>query len=224
MRWRVAGVLIRPRGTLADVAASPRWATLWVAILAIWAVCGAWLLSTPVGRQALVDERVRVVEAFGGTVSDADYAALQASPPWSAYFTSGGRLALAPPVTLAVAGVLWLLGRPHPSMAQALAIAVHASVVLVLGQIVATPLHYVRESLTSPLNLASILPLLDEGTLPARLLGAVDVFTIWWIALVAIGGAVLSGRTARRLLLQGVGVYVGIAAMLAIAQAFAGGS
>ena len=38
--------------------------------------------------------------------------------------------------------------------ATALAIAVHASVVLALQQIVATPLHYVRESLTSPTNLA----------------------------------------------------------------------
>ena len=42
------------------------------------AVCGGLLLSTPVGRQALVDERVRVIEALGGRVDDAAYAALQA--------------------------------------------------------------------------------------------------------------------------------------------------
>ena len=42
--------------------------------------------------------------------------------------------------------------RAATRFSQALAIAVHSSVVLVIGQLVATPLHYVRESLTSPLN------------------------------------------------------------------------
>ena len=35
----------------------------WAFILIVWAVCGWWLLSTDIGQQALVDERVRVIEA-----------------------------------------------------------------------------------------------------------------------------------------------------------------
>ena len=44
--------------------------------------------------KALVDERVRQVEAFGGRIDDAAYAALQRPRPWLTYFTSGGRLLL----------------------------------------------------------------------------------------------------------------------------------
>ena len=46
---------------------------------------------------------------------------------------------------------------------QALSIVVHATVVLLIGQVIVTPLHYVRESLTSPLNLAAALPAMDDG-------------------------------------------------------------
>lgn len=224
MRWRVAGVLFRPRKRLAEIVARPTWAVPWVLILVVWAGCGAWLLSTAVGRQALVDERVRVVEAFGGTISDAEYARLQQTAPWLSYFTSGGRPLLAPPVTLLVGLALWVVCRAKASFTQALAVVVHASAVLALGQIVATPLHYGRESLTSPFNLASMLPFLDEGTAPARVLGAVDVFAIWWLWLIAVGGSLLSDRPARVLLFRALGVYGGIAAALAAFQALSGGS
>ena len=52
---------------------------------------------------------------------------------------------------------------------QALSIVVHATVVLLIGRVIVTPLHYVRESLTSPLNLAAALPAMDDGTVAAHL-------------------------------------------------------
>jgi hypothetical protein len=104
VRGRVAGVLFRPRVTMAEICARPTWAPGWLLMLVVWAACGTWLISTPVGQQALVDERVRIVEAFGGTLDEAEYASLLARPPWQMYFTSGGRLLLTPPVTLLVAG------------------------------------------------------------------------------------------------------------------------
>ena len=100
---RITGVLMRPRSTMTALVAAPACLVCWIVILVIWLACASWLLSTAVGRQALVDERVRIVEAFGGRIDDAQYAALQASPPVITYFTSGGRLLLSPPVTLAVA-------------------------------------------------------------------------------------------------------------------------
>jgi hypothetical protein len=217
---RIAGVVVRPRATLAEVIAAPAWVTTWLVILFVWAVCGGWLLSTDLGRQALVDERVRVIETFGGTVTDAQYAALQASPPWWVYLTSGGRTLLAPPATLIAAIGVWLvarLERGRASMAQALALAVHASVVLVIGQLVATPLHYVRESLTSPLNLAAILPLMEEGTPATRFFGTMDFFALWWMGLMALGIALLTGKRPGRYLLPMAalyGVFAGVVAVL----------
>ena len=102
---RLVGVLLRPRRAM-QAATAIGWAALaatWLVILAAWLGAGAWLLARPVGRQALVDERVRVVEALGGQVDDAQYQAWQAAPPWSVYFTSGGRVLLFPLTTVAVA-------------------------------------------------------------------------------------------------------------------------
>ncbi len=215
---RVTGVLLHPRATMVEVVHEPAFITTWIVVLLVIAVCGGLLLSTRVGQQALVDERVRVVEALGGRVDDAAYGAMQADPPALMYLTSGGRLLLTPPLTLLVAlglAALAALDGARVRYAVALAVAVHASVVLALQQVVATPLHYVRESLTSPTNIAGLLPMLEEGTWLARVLGSVDVFGLWWMWLLSMGLAAATGTPARRYFWRLLLVYVGIAAMVA---------
>ena len=196
----------------------------WTVLLLLWSAVAAALLQSPTGRQALVDERVRMVEALGGTVDDASYAALQARPPVWVYALSGGRTLLLPVTTLAVAAGLAVWPGRRRGFVARLSVAVHASAVLVLQQLAATPLHMVRESLTSPFNLAAVMPWFDEGSLPARFFGTVEVFGLWWVLLLAIGAATLAERRARDFVLPLVGVYVGIAAAVAVAVSMSGGS
>lgn len=222
---QVIGVLLRPRVTMAEVVRHPTLITTWVVVLLVAAACGGSFLLTRVGRQALVDERVRVVEALGGRVDDVAYGAWQADPPTLMYLTSGGRLALTPPVTLLVAlGVVAVAAADGKRIRYgvALAVAVHASVVLALGQVVSTPLHYLRESLTSPTNLAGLLPALDEGSWPARLLGAVDLFGLWWVWVLAVGLAAATGTSPQRHAVRLLGGYFGIAAIVATVSAVVG--
>jgi hypothetical protein len=222
---RVIGVLWHPRRTMSAVVDRPAFVLVWVAILAVVAICAYALLSTSVGRQALVDEQVRVIEALGGRVDDAAYAALQANPPWLVYLTSGGRLLLTPVITLLVAASLMglaALDGVKIRYVTALAITVYASLVLALQQIVATPLHFIRESLTSPTSIGGLLPMLDEGSLPARWLGSIDVFGLWWVGLLAIGLAAATGRPGRRYLARLLVGYIGIAALVAAVFAVLG--
>jgi hypothetical protein len=123
--------------------------------------------------------------------------------------------------------VVWVVGRKDgigASWPQALSIVVHANVVLLLGQLVATPLHYVRESLTSPLNLAAVLPGMNEGTVPARFFGSLDFFVMWWCGLLAIGLAVLTRRRLTRYAVVLGLFYAGFAAVIAATVAVMGGS
>jgi Yip1 domain len=221
----VTGVLLHPRSTMNEVVRNPAFMTTWVVVLLAVIVCGGWLLSTPVGRQALVDERVRVTEALGSRVDDASYARLQADPPLSVYWTSGGRLLLTPPITLLIAAGLVVLARldgVRLAFVAALAIAVHATVILAVQQIVATPVHYLYESLTSPTNVAGIIRVFDEGTLPARLFGTIDVFGLWWMWLLSLGLAAAAGKPARRYFVRLLAVYVGVAAIVAVVFAVLG--
>jgi hypothetical protein len=228
----LAGRLVKlataPRVAMADAVRVPlgRVLTAWLLLLGIWAVAGTVLLSTTVGRQALVDERVRVVESLGGQVDDPSYARLQAAPPLWVYFTSGGRLLLTPPVTLAVASglFLWLRREATVTFTQCLSASVHATAALVAQQVVATPVHLLRESLTSPFNLAALLPFFDEGSVPARFLGTVEVFGLWWVLLLALGCAALAGGRARSFIGPLVGTYAGVAAVVAGAVLLTGGS
>ena len=82
-------------------------------------------------------------------------------------------------------------------LVTALAITVHATVVLAVQQIIATPVHYAYESLTSPTSVAGLLRVFDEGTWPARLFGTIDVFGLWWMWLLSIGLAAAAGRSRR---------------------------
>jgi len=223
---RVTGVLVRPRATMSEVVRDPAFITTWIVILLAVTICGGLLLSTPVGRQALVDERVRVTEALGRRVDDAEYARLQANPPLAVYLTSGGRLLVTPPVTIVVALGLLVLARLNGAripFATALAVAVHATVVLGLQQIVATPLHYAAESLSSPTNVAGLLRVFDEGTWGARLFGTIDVFGLWWMWLLSLGLAAATSQPARRYFWRLSAVYVGVAALVAAVFAVLGG-
>ena len=74
---------------------------------------------------------------------------------------------------------------------------------------------YLRETLSSPTNLAVFLPFLDENSFPARLLGSIDLFVIWWSISLAIGLGVLyrkrTGPIATTLLV----IYVTIGLVIA---------
>ena len=77
---------------------------------------------------------------------------------------------------------------------QLFAVFVHSTAISVVQQLFVTPLNYVRETISSATNLAVFLPMLDESSFLAKLLGTIDLFLIWWIVLLSIGLGVLFKR------------------------------
>ncbi|MBI2828163.1 MAG: hypothetical protein HYX77_02675 [Acidobacteria bacterium] len=105
-----------------------------------------------------------------------------------------------------------------------LAVVAHAGVILALRQVIAVPLAYARETLASPMTMGMFFGMLDEASLPARFLGIIDLFVLWWIMVLAVGMSVLYQRPARRLAAVFVGAYLALAVVLAVAMAVTGGT
>jgi hypothetical protein len=199
--------------------------------LLVGAAAGAAFMATAVGRQALVDQWERTATAFGQPVDDAGYARLEELSDRDAVeYAVVSAVISGPVLTTAVAGVLLLVFRRRPSgpatpatrvtFAQALAVSAHAGVILALRQLIAAPVGYLRESTSSATSLAVWFPGLDEASAVARFAGAIDLFVVWWVVVLAIGVAVLFERRARSVAGMFVGVYAGLALLLAMAMAF----
>ncbi|MDO8794174.1 MAG: hypothetical protein Q7J25_06095 [Vicinamibacterales bacterium] len=218
--WKV---LAAPAQTVRALAARPN-PVLWLtATVAVMAAARAALLATPVGQQALVDQWVQRAEAFGMTVDEALYARITALGTAGALYGLGLALALGVLLPLALATGMRLLSGGRASWGVALTLAAYASVALAARDLVALPVGYVRESLTSPLTLGTFFPMLDEASPLARFLWAVDLFVVWWLVLAALGAAALSGRRAGSLVTSAAVVYVAAGLVLAAVMFAAGG-
>ena len=76
----------------------------------------------------------------------------------------------------------------------------------------------------SPMTLTVFFSMFDETSPIARFFGIVDLFVVWWLAVLAIGVSVLYRRPARRVLVALVGAYVILALLLVAAMAISGGT
>lgn len=224
---RMYGVIRRPRTTLAAIAQTPSWAPVLVVTTAITFLSATGFLATRVGQQALVDQWERTAVAFGQPVDDAGYARMEDAatrPGVRVMYAAATALGYGPVLVFAVSGLLFLVLTPRHSYSQVLAVVAYAGVILALRQVIAAPVDYVRESIGSPATLIQFFSMFDEASPVARFLGVIDLFVVWWIAVLAIGASALYERSARSLALAFTGAYVVLALMAALVMAISGGT
>jgi hypothetical protein len=224
---RVLGVLTSPRATYADVAARPHWLGVLIVVLIATIAPTTWLLSTAVGQRALIDGQLETFEAFGRTITDQQYQQLERVAPYTPYITAVGQVVFQPLAALVVSAVAFavfngLLGA-NATFRQQFAVVAFSSVVMGLRALFSTPLNYARESLSSPTNLAAVLPVFEGDTFGGRLLGSIDLFFIWWTINLAIGLGVLYKRRTAPIATTMLAVYGAIALTIAaVRSVFAG--
>jgi hypothetical protein len=216
---RIAGVILSPRAAYAEVAARPRVFGALMFVLAVIVTATFAFLSTEVGQQASLDNQVRQMEAFGRTVNDAQYAQMERMAPYSRYFAAAVQLIVMPIMALVVAGLAFAVFNAalggDATFKQAYAIVVHSGAILALQALFTLPLAYARESLAGSTNLAIFAPFLDENSFPARLLGSLDLFLIWWMVSLAIGLGVLYRRRTRPIATSLLVIYATIGLIIA---------
>jgi hypothetical protein len=177
-------------------------------------------LSTESGESAALDTIVGRLESIGVVVDDARYERLLAAVPSFRWLAGGAALVGLPLLALALAGAIHVVFRAvgfgSPRFVQLLAVVVHSAVILSFQRLVALPLNYLNESLSMPTNVGAMLPMLEETSLLAGFLGGIDLFTVWWLMVLALGLALLYPPPARRLAAGLVGGYVVVALAVAL--------
>lgn len=216
---RFAGILFAPRATYASVAAHPRWLGILLVVFLISAAASVALLSTEVGRNAVIDQQVASRESFGRPMTQAEIDRVEAFAPYFVYITPVLQLFGLSVAALVIAGVAFavfnaVLGG-DATFKQVFAVVCHSGVVLAALSIFTTPLAYVRGSLSSATNLAVFLPFLDDSSFLARMLGAIDLIFIWWMLSLAIGLGVLYRKRTGPIAVTMLALYVAIGVIIA---------
>jgi hypothetical protein len=219
LMMRIVGVLFSPRAVYADVSAQPRSAGVLLVVTLITAGGLFLFLSTAVGKEAWIDAAVLQQESIGRTVTDVQYAGLEATARYAAPLFAGLGVVALPALCALVAGVALAafnagLGG-SATFRQVFAIVAHSGIVVAVSQLFNLPLAYARQTMAGAANLAVFAPFLDESSFAARLLGAIDLFLIWWTISLSIGLGVLYRRRTGPIATTLIVIYVAIGVVIA---------
>jgi hypothetical protein len=224
---RIAGVVFSPGDTYRSIAAHPRVLGALAVTTIVMAAATFVFLSTEVGQAAVLDQQMQMMESLRIDLPDEVYDRMEDMAGRQRYWAVGGILVMSPVICMVVAGIILLVFNValggDATLKQAYAVSVHSQVLLAAQQLFILPLNYVRETMSSATTLAVFLPMLDEASFFARLLGWIDLFRIWWIVSLAIGVAVLYKRKSGPIAWTLLGLYLVFALVVAAAlTAYAG--
>jgi hypothetical protein len=215
---RVFGVLFSPRATYAAVAAKPRVLGVLLVVLVVSGVAQGLFLSSEIGQQTALDQQIRSIEAFGITISDQMYDQMEQGIKRAA-ITGPIFQAIFFPIAIAIeAGILvvifTLLMGGAATFKHVYAVATHSSVIVALQQVFSMGLSYVSGRAAGA-NLGIFVPMLDENNIVTVFLGSIDLFFVWATISLAIGLGVLYRRRTGPIATVMLGLYVGIALVIA---------
>ena len=223
---RVLGILTSPRETFERVMADPRWIGILVLSVGGVAALSSLLLTADFAQRAMLDQQISSMEAFGVAVTDEVRAEMEQSGESGAYTTFGFMLVGVPIFCVVLAGMLHGVGYgmlgAGASFGQVFSVVVHAGLVFLVQQLLAVPLNYAREGITSPTTLAAFAPMLDEDAFAYKLLSTIDLVNVWWIMILSIGLAVAWKRRTAPIAVTLFGIYAGIALVIAVLRASLG--
>jgi hypothetical protein len=216
---RFGGVLFAPRATYANVAAHPRWLGIFLLVLLITSSAATALLSTDIGRNAVIDQQIASTEAYGRRLTQADVDRVESFAPYLMYIAPVSQVAVLGLSCLVISGIAFAVFSAamggDATFKQTFAIVAHSGVILAVLSLFTTPLAYVRESLSSATNLAVFLPFLDEASFLARLLGSIDLIYIWWMVSLSIGLGVLNKKRTGPIAISLLLFYIAIGVIIA---------
>ena len=195
---RFIGMITSPTATYAHVVRKPKVAgILFLTALVIGLAQGLPML-TEKGRAAALEMQVQQMERFGWQVTDQMYQQMEqrSHSSFGAVSAMVGAMVGLPVWVVIVSVVLWVIFNAilggTATFKHVMSVVSHAQVISAVGAAFAAPIMYARGVMsTGVANLGALLPMLDETSFIAKVLGMIDLFLVWWVIVLAIGLATL---------------------------------
>jgi hypothetical protein len=225
---RFIGIITAPKETFVDVVRTPKVFGMLAITSLLISFFTALPMTTEGGRQAAIDQQVQQRQAFGLPVGDQEYDRLEKMSKVMPYITGGSVLVFSPIMAVVIAGILFAIFNAalggEASFKQVLSVLVHAGAISTLSAVFSGAINYFRGAVGSVANLGALLPMLPEHSFVANLLGAIDVFLLWYIVVLAMGLGVLYRRRTQPIAIALLGVYAVIAIVIAVVKSRVGGA
>ena len=193
---RAIGVITSPGATFAHVARVPKVAGMLFLVSLVLGLAQGLPQLTERGRAAALEMQVQQMDRFGVTVTDEMYQQMEqrSHSNLGAYISIISMFVAIPFGAVIMTVLLWVafntIMRGTASFKHVMAVVAHSQSVTALGALIAAPIMYaqgVMRATNSITNLGALLPMLDETSFLAKLLGGIDLFVIWWVVVLAIG-------------------------------------
>ena len=225
---RFIGIITAPRPVFAAVAAVPKVFGIFAITTVLVAAFTALPLTTDEGQQAALDQQISSMRSFGVQVTPELESRLEQGAGRMPYTTGISVLVISPILLLIVSGIFFAVFNAalggEASFKQVTAIVAHAGVISALSAVFAGIVNYARGGMGSVTTIASLLPMIPEQSFLGHLLGAIDVFLIWYVLVLALGLAVLYRRRTQPIAIGLFAVYAVIAIGIAVFKSRAGGA
>ena len=217
---RIIGIVVSPKETFQSVVAAPKWFGMLACTTLVAALFTALPLTTDAGQQAAIDRNEQTVKSFGVQVTDQVHEQMERGAARMPYTTAASVIVASPIIVTIFAGILFAIFNAamggDGSFKQVFTVVTHAGVISVLGAVFGGAVNYFRGRMDNITNLGGLLPMLPEKSFISNFLGAIDLFLVWWLIVLAIGLAVLYRRRTRPIAITLLSVYGVIAIAIAL--------
>ena len=223
---RFIGIIVSPKETFQAVAAAPKVLGILLLTCTLAAVFTALPMTTEAGRQAAIDKNVEQMKSLGFTVTDQMYDGMQRGAKNMPYTTGVSVFVFIPIVALIFSGILFAIFNAalggEASFKQVYSTYLHSGVISVLSAALTGTVNFFSGRMGSVTSLGALLPMLPEKSFVANLLGAVDLFIVWSVIVLAIGLGVLYRRRTQPIAIALMSVYAVIALGIAFLKSRGG--
>ena len=137
------GVLLSPKTTFEAVVAAPQWLAMLLIVTVASAALAGGFYATSVGQRAYIEKSGQASALLGREANDQQQRMAERIAHYMPYVVGIGTLIGAPLVSLAIAGLVFLVGSAVGGLVkfkQVFAVVVYANVVSLVGPLVTTPL------------------------------------------------------------------------------------